>query len=71
MTQELAEKSINKDIGKATILAIKGSRAQMEILNNYLKKSKESLKMADLSNLNTFDVLFESQFSFLKILPKN
>ena len=43
----------------------------MEILNNYLKKSKESLKMADLSNLNTFDVLFESQFSFLKILPKN
>jgi len=71
MTQELAEKSINKDIGKATILAIKGSRASMEILNNYLKKSKESLKMADLSNLNTFDVLFESQFSFLKILPKN
>jgi geranylgeranyl diphosphate synthase type II len=71
MTQELAEKSINKDIGKATILAIKGSRASMEILNNYLKKSKESLRMANLSNLNTFDVLFESQFSFLKILPKN
>ena len=27
MSQELAEKSINRDLGKATILAIKGSSA--------------------------------------------
>ena len=70
MSQEIAEKSINRDIGKATILAIKGSSLSMEILTNYLKKSKESLIMADLSNLNAFDVLFESQFSFLKTYQK-
>ena len=70
MSQEEAEKSINRDLGKATILAIKGSSLSMEILSNYLKKSKESLIMADLSNLGAFDVLFESQFSFLKTYQK-
>ena len=67
MTQGDASKSVDRDIGKATILAIKGSEQSLSILENYLIRAKKALSKAQLTNLNTFDVLLYNQFSFLNM----
>ncbi len=67
MTQGEASKSVDRDIGKATILAIKGSEQSLSILENYLIRAKKALSKAQLTNLNTFDVLLYNQFSFLNM----
>ena len=65
MSDAQAEKSVNRDIGKATILAIAGSAASKDKLAEYLSHAKAALKRAELSNLKTLNMILDHQFSFL------
>jgi len=66
MSDEQAEKSVNRDIGKATILAIAGSEASREKLAEYLDNAKAALHRGELSNLDTMNLILDQQFAFLR-----
>lgn len=66
MSDAQAEKSVGRDTGKATILALTGSAAAMERLRGYIMSAKEALSRADLSNTATLNAVIDTQFSFLK-----
>lgn len=66
MSDEMAEKSVNRDVGKATILAIAGSDASREKLTEYLSHAKEALQRAELSNLDVLTAILDHQFAFLR-----
>lgn len=66
MTDEEAEKSVGRDVGKATILALTGSDAAMERLAAYIDSAKAAIARANLNNETTLNVVLDSQFSFLK-----
>ena len=61
-----AEKSVGRDVGKATILALAGSKAAMERLSGYIESAKAALARAELSNDATLNAVLDAQFSFLK-----
>ena len=65
MSDDQAEKSVGRDIGKATILAIAGSDASKEKLRDYLASAKDALKRADLNNTKTLTAILDHQFAFL------
>jgi geranylgeranyl diphosphate synthase type II len=65
MSDVQAEKSVNRDIGKATILAVAGSEASKAKLSDYLSHAKAALLRAELSNLKTLHVILDHQFAFL------
>ena len=66
MTDEDAEKSVNRDVGKATILAIAGSAASRKKLNEYLSHANAALQRAELSNLDVLTTVMDHQFAFLR-----
>lgn len=66
MSDAQAEKSVGRDTGKATILALTGSEAAMERLRGYIASAKEALGRAELSNAATLNAVIDAQFSFLK-----
>ena len=66
MSDTEAEKSVNRDIGKATILAIAGSEASKDKLTEYLSHAKAALQRAELSNLETMNMILDHQFAFLR-----
>lgn len=66
MSDAEAEKSVGRDTGKATILALTGSAAAMERLQGYITSAKDALGRADLSNTATLNAVIDAQFSFLK-----
>ncbi len=66
MSDAQAEKSVGRDTGKATILALTGSEAAMERLRGYIASAKDALGRAELSNSKTLDAVIDAQFSFLK-----
>jgi len=66
MSDKQAEKSVGRDIGKATILALTGSKASLERLSGYIQSAKASLSRANLSNGETLNAVLDAQFSFLK-----
>ncbi len=66
MSDAQAEKSVNRDVGKATILAIAGSDASRDKLSDYLLHAKAALKRAELSNLETLNMILDHQFAFLR-----
>lgn len=66
MSDEQAEKSVKRDIGKATILAIAGSDASSEKLTEYLALAKAALQRGELTNLNTMNRILDQQFAFLR-----
>ena len=66
MSDAEAEKSVGRDIGKATILALAGSEAAMERLSGYIESAKDALARAELSNVKTLNAVLDAQFSFLK-----
>jgi len=66
MSNSQAEKTVGRDIGKATILALTGSKAALERLSAYISSAKDSLMRANLSNGNTLNAVLDAQFSFLK-----
>lgn len=61
-----ARKSVGRDIGKATILALTGSEACKKRLNGYITRAKDELASARLSNLDTLNEILDQQFAFLK-----
>ena len=66
MNDAQAEKSVGRDVGKATILALAGSNAAMERLSGYIDSAKDALARAELSNKETLNAVLDAQFSFLK-----
>ncbi len=66
MSESQAEKSVGRDIGKATILALTGSEASKKRLNTYILRAKEALAAARLTNVETFNAILDKQFAFLK-----
>jgi len=66
MSDAQAEKSVGRDVGKATILALAGSDAAMERLSGYIESAKDALARAELSNVDTLNAVIDAQFSFLK-----
>ena len=66
MSEAQAEKSVGRDTGKATILALTGSTAALERLRGYITSAKDALTRADLSNTATLNAVIDVQFSFLK-----
>ena len=66
MNDAEAEKSVNRDVGKATILAIAGSAASRKKLNEYLSHAKSALQRAELSNLTVMTAILDHQFAFLR-----
>ncbi len=66
MNDAEAEKSVNRDVGKATILAVAGSIASRKKLNEYLSHAKAALQRAELSNLAVMYAILDHQFAFLR-----
>jgi len=66
MSEAEAEKSVGRDIGKATLLALTGSEACKERLNNYVARAKDELSSARLSNVDMLTTILDRQFAFLK-----
>ena len=66
MTDKTAEKSVNRDVGKATILAIAGSTASREKLNEYLSHANAALQLSELSNFEVLAAVLDHQFAFLR-----
>jgi len=66
MSDTEAEKTVNRDIGKATILAIAGSDASRAKLTEYLSHAKAALQRSELSNLDTMSLILDHQFAFLR-----
>lgn len=66
MSDTQAEKSVGRDTGKATILALTGSEAAMERLRGYITSAKDALGRANLSNSAVLNAVIDAQFSFLK-----
>jgi len=67
MSEDQAEKTVGRDVGKATILALAGSEAAMERLSGYIDSAKDALSRAELSNALTLNAVLDAQFSFLKL----
>lgn len=65
MNESAAEKTVGRDIGKATILALTGSDAAMDRLRRYVATAKDALKRANLSNTNALLAILDHQFKFL------
>lgn len=66
MNDAEAEKSVGRDTGKATILAITSSQASLERLTGYIDMAKDALARAQLSNMDVLMDVMDAQFSFLK-----
>jgi len=66
MSDTQAEKSVNRDIGKATILAVAGSEASRAKLSEYLSLAKAALQRAELANLESMTLILDHQFAFLR-----
>mgnify|MGYP000206334468 CR=1 FL=1 len=66
MSAAEAEKSVNRDVGKATILAIAGSAASKMKLSDYLTHARSSLNRAELTNMSALDAILDHQFAFLR-----
>ncbi len=65
MSNSEAEKTVGRDIGKATILALTGSKAALERLSGYIDSAKDALMRANLSNGDTLNAVLDVQFAFL------
>ena len=65
MNEADAQKPVKQDLGKATILAITGSKASKDRLNHYLMRAKDALILSRLSNTDLLFEVMNSQFDFL------
>jgi geranylgeranyl diphosphate synthase type II len=66
MSEAEAEKSVGRDVGKATIVALTGNEASLTRLSGYIAAAKEALMRAELSNTAVLNGVIDTQFSFLK-----
>ncbi len=66
MSDRQAQKSVGRDVGKATILALAGSKAAKERLTSYIASAKQALARANLNNVTLLNQVLDTQFSFAK-----
>ena len=66
MNEDQAKKSVGRDIGKATILAIAGSDASKAKLQDYLSSANAAIERAELSNAQTLSAILDKQFAFAR-----
>jgi len=66
MNETEAKKSVGRDVGKATILALTGSDTALERLSGYIDSAKSALIRAGLSNTRTLNAVLDAQFVFLQ-----
>lgn len=66
MNEDQAEKSVGRDIGKATILAVAGSDASKKKLRDYLSSANAAIERAELSNAQTLSAILDKQFAFAR-----
>jgi len=66
MSDAQATKSVNRDVGKATILAVAGSNASRIKLTEYLEQAKAALQRGELSNMDMMNYILDQQFAFLR-----
>lgn len=64
MDQEEAQKSVNRDQGKATLLALMGSKPTREKLNTHLSMAQDALRDAHLSTHTLLLRILRQQFAF-------
>ncbi len=65
MNDTEAEKSVGRDEGKATILALLGSENSKQTLKSYLASAKAALHRAGLQNSKALETAIDRQFAFL------
>lgn len=65
MDDKEAEKSVGRDHGKATLLALLGSEDAKQKLKAYLASAKAALHKAGLQNSTIVEAAIDRQFSFL------
>ena len=65
MDDQEAEKSVGRDQGKATLLALLGSEDAKQKLKAYLASAKAALHKAGLQNSSALEAAIDRQFSFL------
>ena len=66
MDEDEAEKSVGRDIGKATIIALTGPSAARDRLSGYIDMAKAALARAKLGNMDILTAIMDAQFAFLK-----
>ncbi len=65
MDDAQAEKSVGRDEGKATILALLGTKDSKQTLKTYLISAKGALHRAGLQNSSLLEAVIDRQFAFL------
>lgn len=65
MSTPEALKTTGRDQGKATILALTGSKASMKRLETHIQNCKDALEATRLSNVDLLLTLLDHQFAFL------
>lgn len=65
MDDDQAEKTVGRDVGKATILALLGSEDSKRKLMQYLEAAKAALHRAGLQNSQIITAAIDKQFKFL------
>lgn len=65
MNDDQAEKTVGRDIGKATLLALLGSKESKQTLTLYLSSAKGALHRAGLENTTSLETVIDRQFAFL------
>ena len=65
MNDDEAEKSVGRDVGKATILVLLGSEDSKRKLIQYLEAAKAALHRAELQNSQIITAAIDKQFKFL------
>jgi len=65
MDDAAAEKTVGRDEGKATILALLGSEKSKRTLKTYLSAAKGALHRAGLQNPTALETVIDRQFAFL------
>ena len=59
-------KSANRDIGKATLLALEGSEAAQERLSSYMRQARAAIVAANLYTESVLTYIIDKQFSIPK-----
>jgi len=62
LSQEQTGKSANRDVNKATLLAVAGSDAAKTRLSEYINSAKDALARAELTNQDLLNAVIDRQF---------
>lgn len=63
LAEEQSQKSVKRDIGKATLLALEGSEAAKKRLSNYMSQARSAIVAANLSTESILTHIIDKQFA--------